>query len=107
MSPKFAKQLFFYRHFLVAIANGIVTWVILIIAPLGLFAVIMNTFLVFLISLGFNIVGDRLLQALLDSAGIALIQPKTKLKSVGDRPVHAWSENTLPEQQQRPLPKNK
>ncbi|WP_024547082.1 CRISPR-associated protein Csx18 [Picosynechococcus sp. NKBG15041c] len=106
MGPKFGQQLFFYRNFLVAIANAGVTWVILIIAPLGLFAVIMNTFLVFLASLGFSILGDRLLQGLLASAGLDLIQPKGPSKSLGDRPGQTWSGETLTERKRRYLPKD-
>jgi len=51
----------------VAIANAAVAWVVLIIAPLGLFAVIVCTVGVFLSSLGAGWVGDRALLYLLEA----------------------------------------
>jgi F0F1-type ATP synthase membrane subunit c/vacuolar-type H+-ATPase subunit K len=47
------------RTVLVALANAGATWVVLIIAPLGLLAVITCTLLVFVCSLGFGYICDR------------------------------------------------
>ncbi len=49
MSPSVAKKLVRYRSWLVAVVNGGITWIVLIIAPLGLFAVIICTLSVFLV----------------------------------------------------------
>lgn len=51
MSESVAKKLVRYRSWCVAIVNAAITWVVLIIAPLGLFAVITCTICVFLGSL--------------------------------------------------------
>lgn len=47
MSSSFAKTLVRNRTLLIAFGNAGVTWIILIIAPLGLFAVITSTLAVF------------------------------------------------------------
>lgn len=65
MSRRLARQLMRYRTLLVALANAAITWVILIIAPLGLFAVINCTVMVFLASLATGFIGDLALNALL------------------------------------------
>jgi len=51
MSESVAKQLVRYRSWFVAVINAVITWIILIIAPLGLFAVITCTISVFFSSL--------------------------------------------------------
>lgn len=65
MSRRLARKLAHYRTLLVALANAAITWVILIIAPLGLFAVINCTLMVFLASLALGFMGDLALNALL------------------------------------------
>lgn len=65
MSPKLIKQLSRYRSLAIALANAALTWVILIIAPLGLFAVITCTVLVFASSLLLGVLGDMALTLLL------------------------------------------
>lgn len=59
MQHTIAFQLVRNRTLLVALSNAGVTWVVLIIAPLGLMAVITCTVLVFLSSLGFGYICDR------------------------------------------------
>jgi hypothetical protein len=61
MSLSLIKKIVRYRTIIIAIANAIVTWVILIIAPLGLFAVITCTVGVFLSSLFIGNLSDRAL----------------------------------------------
>lgn len=68
MLPSFTRLIIRYRNVLVAITNAGVTWIVLIIAPLGLFAVISCTGLVFLSSLLVGFVGDQALLALLKAA---------------------------------------
>jgi hypothetical protein len=51
MSLSVAKRLVHYRSCLVAVVNGGITWIVLIIAPLGLLAVIICTLSVLLGSL--------------------------------------------------------
>jgi hypothetical protein len=74
MSRQLARQLVRYRWGLVALANGAITWVILIIAPLGLFAVISCTLMVVFASLATGWLGDMALLALLDSVDPTLVQ---------------------------------
>ncbi|MEY3299669.1 MAG: hypothetical protein RLZZ597_2929 [Cyanobacteriota bacterium] len=66
MSRSLARKLVRYRNLLVALANAAITWGILIIAPLGLFAVINCTVMVFLASLATGFIGDLALNALLN-----------------------------------------
>ena len=68
MSANFIKQLNRYRSLAVALANAIITWVILIIAPLGLFAVIVCTVLIFVSSLIFGLLGDIAMALMLRDA---------------------------------------
>ncbi|BAY39457.1 hypothetical protein NIES2111_38330 [Nostoc sp. NIES-2111] len=65
MSISVAKKLVRYRSWIVAVTNAAVTWVILIIAPLGLFAVILCTGGVFFASLVVGEICDRALLQLL------------------------------------------
>lgn len=58
MSLFLAKKLVMYRSGLVALFNAGITWVILIIAPLGLFSVIVCTAAVFISSLAVGWVCD-------------------------------------------------
>ncbi|WP_066382193.1 CRISPR-associated protein Csx18 [Anabaena sp. CA = ATCC 33047] len=65
VSTSGVKKLIRYRSWIVAVVNAAITWVILIIAPLGLFAVISCTVGVFLASLLVGEICDRLLFQLL------------------------------------------
>lgn len=69
MNRSSTRTLIRYRSIGVAIANAIATWVFLIIAPLGLFTVIICTAFVFGISLAAGIAGDRALFSLLRRNG--------------------------------------
>lgn len=69
MNRSSARTLIRYRSIGVAIANAIATWVFLIIAPLGLFTVIICTAFVFGISLAAGIVSDRALFSFLRRNG--------------------------------------
>ncbi|AHJ29726.1 CRISPR-associated protein Csx18 [Nodularia spumigena CS-584] len=66
MSLFVAKKLVMYRSGIVAVINAGITWIILIIAPLGLFSVILCTVGVFISSLAAGWVGDRSLLKLLE-----------------------------------------
>ncbi|MEA5617043.1 CRISPR-associated protein Csx18 [Cronbergia sp. UHCC 0137] len=68
MSQSLAKKIVRYRTLSVAVANGGVTWIVLIIAPLGLLAVIICTLAVFLSSLMVGWVSDRALLGLISDA---------------------------------------
>jgi hypothetical protein len=59
MSLSVAKRLVHYRSWLVAVVNGGITWIVLIIAPLGLLAVIICTLSVLLGSLMVSHLGQR------------------------------------------------
>ncbi len=59
MSLSVAKRLVHYCSWLVAVVNGGITWTVLIIAPLGLLAVIICTLSVLLASLMVSHLGQR------------------------------------------------
>ncbi len=59
------RLLWFYRHLFIALANAGVTWIILIIAPLGLFSVILCTAMVALGSFVNGLIGDLIVRSLL------------------------------------------
>jgi hypothetical protein len=67
MSEFVARKLVLYRTWLVAVINAVITWIILIIAPLGLLAVITCTVGVFVGSLFVGWVCDRALLQLIDN----------------------------------------
>lgn len=58
------------RNFAIAIVNGVITLIILLIAPLGLAAVISNTFLVTVASFFTATFADKIVQFLQPSASI-------------------------------------
>ncbi|MBD2500132.1 CRISPR-associated protein Csx18 [Anabaena azotica] len=60
MSVSMAGKLVLYRSWVVAVTNAAVTWVILMFAPLGLFAMILCTGAVFFASLVVGEICDRL-----------------------------------------------
>jgi len=66
MPETLLKKIVRYRNILVALVNAGVTWIVLIIAPLGLFAVIICTISVFLSSLGVGYLGDLAMFSLLN-----------------------------------------
>jgi len=75
MSLEFIKKIIHNRTIITAIANAIVTWVILIIAPLGLFAVIICTIGVFLSSLVIGNLSDRALLFLVGNGDRQSLDP--------------------------------
>jgi len=58
-----------FRNVFVAMFNAMITWILLIIAPLGLFTVIVCTVGVFFSSLIFGLVGDYFLFMMLRQGG--------------------------------------
>lgn len=68
MSLSLIKKIVRYRTVITAIANAAVTWAVLIIAPLGLFAVISCTLGVFIGSLVIGNLSDRALLFLVGSS---------------------------------------
>lgn len=81
MSQSVVKQLVSYRSWIVAVVNAFVTWIILIIAPLGLFAVIMCTLGVFLSSLVIGSLCDRALFQLMrtNNRDVFMTRPEWEL----------------------------
>jgi hypothetical protein len=75
-SPRAAKV----RNVLVSVVNGSITLVILLIAPLGLAAVIVNTLLVTIATYGVTTVADRVMAWLQPTSDAEL------LSSSGVRP---------------------
>jgi hypothetical protein len=92
MSQSFLKKLVRYRTITNAIANAAVTWGILIIAPLGLFAVIACTLGVFIGSIVIGNLSDRALLFLIDNSdrhnsisgitSIGELSPQEKIKNL-------------------------
>jgi uncharacterized membrane protein len=72
------RSLLHFRNLLVALANASVTWIVLIIASLGLFAVIFCTLLVFTGSLASGWLGDLVLTQLLSRRIDELKQPQIR-----------------------------
>ncbi|MBF2056642.1 MAG: hypothetical protein IGQ45_05320 [Cyanobacterium sp. T60_A2020_053] len=69
MNSSLVKILIRFRSVIVAFLNALITWVILIIAPLGLFTVIICTIAVFLSSVIFAFIGDFFLFIMLKQGG--------------------------------------
>ncbi|MBE9168826.1 hypothetical protein IQ238_15350 [Pleurocapsales cyanobacterium LEGE 06147] len=106
MTRSLFTQLMHYRNILVAVANAGITWIVLIIAPLGLFAVITCTVLVFVSSIVFGIVGDRLFLSFLKPIGWSVIQPRRETEHLDYGQSLSQSEqSSLHSEQQRNLPK--
>ena len=108
ISLPLAKNLVRYRCWTVAVVNAGVTWVILIIAPLGLFAVIICTAAVFLSSLGIGLVCDRALYSLLNAHGrdvMRAMREPGNLETDFSREGGGIEERSLsPEERRRNLP---
>lgn len=68
MPLSFIKKIVRHRTIITAIANAAITWVVLIIAPLGLFAVIACTLGVFIGSLVVGNFSDRALLFLINNS---------------------------------------
>jgi hypothetical protein len=66
ISQSVTKKLVLYRCWMVALINAVITWITLIIAPLGLFAVILCTLGVFISSLVVGWMCDRALIRLIN-----------------------------------------
>lgn len=108
MSPSFLKSLIRNRTIITAIANAAVTWVILIIAPLGLFAVIICTVGVFLGSLLVGNLSDRALLFLISSDQQDLASPQTgsvldsdSMRSDQQAPITDWKSIGSPSPQEQ------
>ncbi len=69
ISPRAANV----RNLLVSVANGSITLVILLIAPLGLAAVIVNTLLVMGVTYGVTMIADRVIAGLQPSSDAQLL----------------------------------
>ena len=93
MSLSLIKKIVHYRTIIIAITNAIVTWIILIIAPLGLFAVITCTVGVFLSSLFIGNLSDRALLFLVENGD------RQNLDSNSTATLEANHHNDLPQNQ--------
>ena len=103
MSQSVARQLVRYRTWLAAVVNAGVTWVILIIAPLGLFAVITCTLAVFLGSLGVGWVCDRALFQLLEAHDRDVMRARRDSENFEHSPDNQMGSQVLPKQRRRNL----
>jgi hypothetical protein len=80
------------RNIAIAIANGSITLVILLIAPLGLATVIINTLLITVASFGSALAADRT---------IAYLQPQRSSRATADRHYDNNPEENLVTSQHR------
>jgi hypothetical protein len=78
------KRLLWTRNLACALVNGLFTLIILLIAPLGLLAVVINTVLVMVSTLAVGVAGDRIVLWLLQGAD-AYDLPPSSLRSLGGR----------------------
>jgi hypothetical protein len=109
MSSSFLKSLIRNRTIITAIVNAAVTWVILIIAPLGLFAVIICTVGVFLSSLLIGNLSDRALLFLIGNSDQQdLASPQTgsvldsdSMRSDQQAPITDWKSIGSPSPQEQ------
>lgn len=85
------------RNALVAISNGSITLVILLIAPLGLAAVIINTLLVTVATYAVSSISDRIIVWLSPSAQAQLLSKF----DIEQRSLHRLSRNSLLERRRR------
>ncbi|OLP19165.1 hypothetical protein BST81_06600 [Leptolyngbya sp. 'hensonii'] len=104
MSDPLARQVIRYRTWVVALANAGITWVILIIAPLGLFAVITCTALVFLSSWLVGSLCDRALLALMNVESWDAFLSNTRRSDLGTSEQRSVNPQVLPTDQRRNLP---
>ena len=105
MSRTLNKQLVTYRSWIVAITNAGVTWVILIIAPLGLFSVITCTLLVFGASLVNGWISDRALLGLL-AAGDRDLMTATGMAKVNLEERGGTGDRTFTSEERKNLPRD-
>ncbi|MTJ51696.1 hypothetical protein FJR38_02865 [Anabaena sp. UHCC 0253] len=98
MSKSVAKKLVKYRNYGVALGNAGVTWIILIIAPLGLWAVIICTFSVFVSSLVIGWLCDRTLYRLIGNLQPDVISAQWESDNIE---VMAREYQDLPTQEER------
>ncbi|MGI0485028.1 CRISPR-associated protein Csx18 [Pantanalinema rosaneae CENA516] len=103
MSSSLTQQLVRYRTWLIAIVNAGITWIVLIIAPLGLFAVITCTALVFLGSLLTGWLSDRALLSLLQSHDRASMPPTVNAEYLHREPDQE-RRSTIPDPKRQNLP---
>jgi hypothetical protein len=82
-----AKQIIRYRCWFVAMANAAIAWIVLIIAPLGLFAVITCTAAIFASSLSLGMLGDFALFSLLKPSGWRPMESEAEAEA-----MQAWNE---------------
>ncbi|MCL1489790.1 MAG: CRISPR-associated protein Csx18 [Pseudanabaena sp. Salubria-1] len=88
MSLAFIKKLVRYRTFITAISNAAITWTILIIAPLGLFAVVTCTLGVFISSLVIGNLSDRALFFLAESNDQQNLHSNTTTTLEANHPIN-------------------
>ncbi len=104
MSESVAKQLVRYRSWFVAIINAAITWIVLIIAPLGLFAVITCTICVFLGSLISGWISDFALFSLIKEVNPDVINPQNTADNLSNTSFQRHLSNFLSISRRRNLP---
>jgi hypothetical protein len=105
MSLTLIRHLIRYRMLLVAITNAGLTWIVLIIAPLGLFAVITCTALVFVSSLATIWLGDIALDMLLVAGDRDTLHASRAVEALDpNQPVYP-ADRTLTSRYRRHLPR--
>lgn len=104
MSQNLLKKIVRYRNILVALGNAGVTWIILIIAPLGLFAVIICTIAVFLSSLAIGFCGDWAMFSLLQEEEVSRLKNRRNrgdFSQDSSREINSKGDRDLPERENK------
>lgn len=81
------------RNLLVSVANGSITLIILLIAPLGLAAVIVNTLLVMVATYGITTIADRVMAGLQPPAEAQLLSESNLHRGRMVRQRHSFLES--------------
>lgn len=104
MSELVAKKLVRYRSWFVAIINAVITWIVLIIAPLGLFAVITCTVCVFFGSLVSGWISDFALFSLIKEVNPDALNTQNTADNLSDTSFQRHLLNFLRPSKRRNLP---
>ena len=82
------QRLFFIRNLAISLINGLITLIILLIAPLGLLAVIVNTVLIMISTFFVATLGDGIVRWLLPNSQSAALSSEQGLGKINSLEAH-------------------
>jgi len=88
------QRLFFIRNLAISLINGLITLIILLIAPLGLLAVIINTVLIMISTFFVATLGDGVVRWLLANSQSATLSSEQGLGKINSLEAHRKLERT-------------